>query len=84
MKPTASVRVALTAEGEASLNGQSMDRRVLLAQLREMAKLDPDLRVTLAADGRVSWNGVSEILDDIRSAGLTRVGAEVQSKEKIR
>jgi len=81
-KATGSVRVALTADNNLSLNGQTLTRPELLAQLKRMAAVDPGLKVSLAADGRVPWDGVSEILDDLRGAGVTKIGAEVRPKEK--
>jgi biopolymer transport protein ExbD len=48
--------------------------------LKQMARLDPNLRVTLAADKTVDWDSVAGILDDIRGAGISRLSAQVSPK----
>src|ERR1700722_347422 len=74
--PTPAVSVILTADRALTLNGESVTREALAINLKQMARLDPNLRVTLAADKSVDWDSVAGILDDIRGAGISRLSAQ--------
>ncbi|MFI5348619.1 MAG: ExbD/TolR family protein [Elusimicrobiota bacterium] len=78
--PTPAVSVILTADRALTLNGESVTRDALATNLKQMARLDPGLRVTLAADKTVDWDSVAGILDDIRGAGISRLSAQVSPK----
>jgi biopolymer transport protein ExbD len=78
--PTPAVSVILTADRALTLNGESVTREALAINLKQMARLDPNLRVTLAADKSVDWDSVAGILDDIRGAGISRMSAQVSPK----
>ena len=78
--PTPALSVILTADRALTLNGESVTREALSTNLKQMARLDPNLRVTLAADKSVDWDSVAGILDDIRGAGITRMSAQVSPK----
>jgi biopolymer transport protein ExbD len=70
---TASLTVALDAKGELRLMDAPVDKAGLLASLSREAKGNPGVRVTVAADGRVPYQSVVEILGAIKKAGVTRV-----------
>jgi biopolymer transport protein ExbD len=78
--PTPAVQVMLTADRALTLNGQPVSRDALAMNLKQMARLDPGLRVTLAADKTVDWDSVAGLLDDIRGAGISRLSAQVAPK----
>jgi biopolymer transport protein ExbD len=78
--PTPAVSVVMTADRALSLNGESVTREALATNLKQLARLDPNLRVTLAADKTVDWDSVAGILDDIRGAGISRLSAQVSPK----
>ncbi len=78
--PTPAVSVMMTADRALTLNGQPVTRDALSMNLKQMARLDPGLRVTLAADKTVDWDSVAGLLDDIRGAGISRLSAQVAPK----
>jgi biopolymer transport protein ExbD len=78
--PTPAVQVMLAADRSLTLNGQIITRDALAMNLKQMARLDPGVRVTLAADKTVDWDSVAGILDDIRGAGISRLSAQVAPK----
>jgi biopolymer transport protein ExbD len=78
--PTPAVSVVMTADRALTLNGESVTREALATNLKQLARLDPNLRVTLAADKTVDWDSVAGILDDIRGAGISRLSAQVSPK----
>jgi biopolymer transport protein ExbD len=78
--PTPAISVMMTADRALTLNGQPVTREALAVNLKQLARLDPNLRVTLAADKSVDWDSVAGILDDIRGAGISRLSAQVSPK----
>ena len=78
--PTPAVQVMMTADHSITLNGQAVTREALAVNLKQMARLDPNLRVTLAADKTVDWDSVAGLLDDVRGAGISRLSAQVSPK----
>ncbi|MFI5362739.1 MAG: ExbD/TolR family protein [Elusimicrobiota bacterium] len=78
--PTPAISVVMTADRSLTLNGEAVSREALAVNLKQMARLDPNLRVTLAADKSVDWDSVAGILDDIRGAGISRLSAQVSPK----
>ena len=78
--PTPAISVIMTADRVLTLNGETVTRDALATNLKQMARLDPNLRVTLAADKTVDWDSVAGILDDIRGAGISRLSAQVSPK----
>ena len=78
--PTPAVSVMMTADRALTLNGQPVTREALAVNLKQLARLDPNLRVTLAADKSVDWDSVAGVLDDIRGAGISRLSAQVSPK----
>ncbi len=75
--PTPAVSVMMTADRTLTLNGQAVTRDALALNLKQMARIDPGVRVTLAADKAVDWDSVAGLLDDIRGAGISRLSAVV-------
>ncbi|MFI5346357.1 MAG: ExbD/TolR family protein [Elusimicrobiota bacterium] len=78
--PSPAVQVMMTDDRSLTLNGQAVTRDALAMNLKQMARLDPGLRVTLAADKTVDWDSVAGLLDDIRGAGISRMSAQVAPK----
>jgi biopolymer transport protein ExbD len=78
--PTPAVQVMMSADRAITLNGQPVSREALATNLKQMARLDPNLRVTLAADKTVDWDSVAGLLDDVRGAGISRLSAQVSPK----
>ena len=78
--PTPAVSVIMTADRALTLNGEAVTREALAMNLKQLSRLDPNLRVTLAADKTVDWDSVAGILDDIRGAGISRLSAQVSPK----
>ena len=78
--PTPAVSVVMTADRALTLNGEAVTREALATNLKQLARLDPNLRVTLAADKTVDWDSVAGLLDDVRGAGISRLSAQVAPK----
>ncbi len=76
--PTA-VMVSLDASGALRVDGRFSDRPALRQFLSSRAKRDTSLQVVLAADERLAYAKVIQVLDDIRGAGVFRYALKVRS-----
>jgi biopolymer transport protein ExbD len=70
---TVSMTVSINAKGEIYFMEQMTDMDRLKLNLMREAKLNPSVRVVLAADGGLSYQQVVAVLDTIKQAGVTRV-----------
>lgn len=71
--PTPSLTVTLDAKGGLFLLEEPVDENGLSANLEREARLNPGVRVTLAADQDLAYRKVVQTLDLIKRAGVTRV-----------
>lgn len=70
---TAALTVSVDAGGALRLMDEAVEPEGLKAALAREAARDPGVRVTLAADGALSYRQVVSVLDAIKAAGVTRV-----------
>ncbi len=70
---TASLTVTLDAGGKLRLLDNEIDVNGLKANLNRESKLNPGVRVTLAADGSLPYRQIVSVLDAIKQSGVTRV-----------
>lgn len=73
------VLVGLDAAGNLRLDGRPFDRPALRQFLSSRARRDTTLQVVLAADERLPYARVMEVLDDVRGAGVHRYALKVRS-----
>jgi biopolymer transport protein ExbD len=79
-KASSSLQVTLTADRVIHLEKSSFTLAGLSQELKIRQKLEPDLRLTLAAEAGLPYGDVVELLDTIRAAGVKRVALEVRPK----
>ncbi len=77
---TDALTVALDAKRALTLSGRGVTRDQLIKQLSEAVRLSPEQPVTVAADKSLPYGEVTALLDDIRAAGVHKVGLEVVRK----
>ncbi|CAM5781733.1 protein TolR [Castellaniella caeni] len=77
--PTQPIEVQIDAEGALSLRvregGASfhpVDKASLLAEVRSAAT--PDTPVVISADGKVPYNSVMQVMDQLRAGGIAKLG----------
>ncbi|MCG3205825.1 MAG: Biopolymer transport protein ExbD [Elusimicrobia bacterium] len=71
--PTASLTVSMDNKGALRLLDSEVDLNGLKANLEREAKLNPGVRVTVAADQDLPYRTIVGLLDAIKQAGVTRV-----------
>lgn len=73
------IMVTLDATGALRVDGRASDRPAMRQFLTQRAKRDTSLQVVLAADERLAYAKVMQILDDVRGAGVLRYALKVRS-----
>ena len=75
-----SVTVTITEGGDVYLNKEKLYLEDLKIRLSDM-KTDSDLKVFINGDERAFFGQAVEILDEIRSLGITKVSIQTRSKK---
>jgi biopolymer transport protein ExbD len=75
---TPSLMVSLNQQGELFLMEEPIDLNGLKSNLEREVGLNPGVRVTVAADGRVSYEQVIGVLDTVKQSGITKVALASQ------
>ena len=70
---TVSLSVAVDDKGDLLFKSAKTNAENLKAALIREVSLNPDTRVTLAADSRLAYQQVVNVLDIIKQAGVTKV-----------
>jgi biopolymer transport protein TolR len=77
--PVKPLEVQISADGslalrmrEAGASPQSVGRDELVSQVK--SRITADTPVVIAADGKVPYESVMKVMDDLRSNGVTRLG----------
>ena len=74
------VTVTITQNGDIYLDKEKTSLNDLKSRLNAM-KTDPGLKVFINGDDRASFGQAIEILDEIRSLGITKVSIRTKSKK---
>ncbi len=77
---TDALSVALDGARRLTLSGKAVTADQLKRALALAALADPGQAVTVAADHNLPYGEVTALLDDIRGAGVRKVGLEVARK----
>ena len=81
-RSTAALRVTRAAHGQIFLEKTPQTLAGLMQELQTRLKLEPDLHVSVAAEERLPYGDVVELLDTIRSAGVKKVALDVRPAPK--
>jgi biopolymer transport protein ExbD len=73
------VLVSLDATGNLRVDGRAFDRPGLRRFLSSRTRTDTSIQVVLAADERLPYARVMQVLDDVRGAGVRRYALKVRS-----
>jgi biopolymer transport protein ExbD len=83
-RASASLQVTLTVDRKIHLEKSVFEMAGLAQELKVRLKLEPELRLTVAAEEGLPYGAVVELLDTIRAAGVKRVALEVRPKVPAR
>ena len=77
---TEALQIAYNGKRELFLSGKKVDLPELTAALARKVALAPNLHVTFSADKALAYGEIVAVLDVIRTAGVRKIGLEVQRK----
>jgi len=77
---TEAIAVALDGKRQLTLAGKPATLEELKKMLSAAVALKPEQAVTLSADKSLPYGEIAELLDAVRTAGVKKVGLEVQRK----
>lgn len=73
-QPSAPLVVSIQRDGKAEIDGQAMERDQLLFEIRSRLEKDPQRSVVVAADEKVEYGKVAEVMDMLKMAKVEKVG----------
>jgi biopolymer transport protein ExbD len=76
--PAESAAITVTRDGQAYLDRQPVTRAVLGERLRGLVGGNPALAVVITADEQVAHGRVVDVLDEVRTAGVTRMAIAIR------
>lgn len=76
------LKLTLTANGEMRLEDQVITLADLGKRAAEALKKDPEANAIIAADRSLTHGQVIEVIDTLKSAGISRIALGTQSKRK--
>jgi biopolymer transport protein TolR len=66
--------VSIQRNGKAEIDGKTMERDELLFEIRSRLEKDPQRSVVVAADEKVEYGKVAEVMDMLKMAKVEKVG----------
>lgn len=72
-KPDKPLIVSITSEGKVFLQETEMDQPTLVARLRAISAVRPNVRVFVRGDRNVAYGSIMSVMGSIASAGFTKV-----------
>jgi len=76
------VNVVVTAAGDFFLDGKATPRDALQAELTRRLQADPRLHAVIAADKAVRYESVVNVIDVLKSAGVTSFALNIERVER--
>ena len=73
-------QVAVKRNGSILLNGKPMERAELASRMRSEARVNPSLKVDLAADEGLSYGKVVEVMDMLKQQGVRQLALSVEPR----
>lgn len=73
-QPSAPLVVSVKRNGKAELDGKAMERDELLYEIRTRLEKEPQRSVVVAADEKVEYGKVAEVMDMLKMAKVEKVG----------
>jgi biopolymer transport protein ExbD len=79
------ISLTIKPSGELFWNDKQVkEMDTLPARLSAAQKAEPEVAVILRAEGKTEYSKLLEILDEVKIAGISKVGLAVDTKSKIR
>ncbi len=80
MKLPESMTLSIGKEGEVFLGDKAFTLTELRSKLETVAQSDPETAIIVRADKEIRYETLVQVLDQVRGAGLTKLGMATQVK----
>lgn len=77
----AAVTITVTRAGDIYLNQEKLAPGLLAQRLKQLKTENPDVRVFINGDKEAFFGNAIQILDDVRSSGITKVAIQTKQGE---
>lgn len=74
--------VTVDAQDALQLNGRSLDRAALVAEVARLVKVKPDLPVLISGDRKASLGAGIELLAELKSSGVEKASFQVRGQKE--
>jgi len=81
-RATAALQILYAGDGQIRIGSTPYTLDTLAVALKIRQKVEPDLKVSIAAEGALPYERVVCLLDAVRAAGVTKVALEVKPVSK--
>jgi biopolymer transport protein ExbD len=76
--PAETAAITVTRDGQAYLDRQPVTRAMLGERLRGLVGANPTIAIVITADEAVAHGRVVDVLDEVRTAGVTRMAIAIR------
>jgi len=76
--PAETAAITVTRDGQTYLDHQPMTRAMLGERLRGLVDANPAVAIVITADEAVTHGRVVDVLDEVRTAGVTRMAIAIR------
>ena len=80
----AAVTITVTKSGDIYLNQEKLASDLLPQRLKQLKAENPDMRVFINGDNEAYFGNAIQILDVVRSSGITKVAIQTTQAEPLR
>lgn len=77
------VTITVTRSGDIYINQEKLDTGLLPQRLKQLKTENPDIRVFINGDKEAYFGNAIQILDEVRSSGITKVAIQTKQREPL-
>lgn len=78
--PTEDMTVMIGKDGQLAVDGQAIDKTILVNKISEVSQQKNSNSVVIRADTEVNYGEVVAVMGDIKKSGITKISVAVEDK----
>lgn len=78
------VTITVTKSGDIYLNQEKLAQGLLPQRLKQLKTENPDIRVFINGDKEAAFGNAIQVLDEVRSTGITKVAIQTKQGESLK
>ena len=79
-----SLDISITSKGEIFIADKVYKKSELIPKVKAITKNNPDMRIIISGDKKVSYGQVIEVMGMLRSSGFAKVGLKTDPKKSVK